>query len=223
MLSERNVLNDRPRSRTWWLVAMAALAAVVFFAGRATAPGESGEPPAGDALPTPSSSLPPPPSSQSHPRTPEGAAGAATRFARVMSGATSDRAAFVRATEAIAAPPWRDEARRLAHNGVDFIVERYGPNGESMFVPVRYRILHFSRDEATIEVWGVTLAMGSSVPGIDESWVTGTLELAWIENRWLMAGGDSSVGPTPRLLQTGDPAPISYLEGFREYTRAPQP
>jgi hypothetical protein len=222
MLSEPNALNDRRRSRTWQLLTIVALAAVLFLAGRATAPGESGEPPVGGGLPTPSS-LPPPPSSPSHPRTPEGAAGAATRFARVMSGATSDQAAFVEATEAIAAPSWRDEARRLAHNGVDFIIERYGPNGESMFVPVRYRILEFSRDEATIEVWGVTLAMGSSVPGIDESWVTGTLELAWVENRWLMAGGDSRVGPTPRLLQTGDPAPISHLEGFREYTRAPQP
>lgn len=217
-----STLTEHSRTGSWRLLLLAAVALVMFLVGRGTAPEGSQEPLTTGPLPSASSTLPPP-SFQSGTRTPEGAASAATEFARVMSGATSDRAALVHATEAIAAPAWREEARRLAHNGVDFIVDRYGSDGESTFVPVRYRILEFSPTEATIQVWGVTLAMGSSVTGIDESWVTGTIELAWVEDRWLVAGGDSRVGPTPRLLQTGTPAPISFLDGFKEYRRAPRP
>lgn len=222
---ERSVLNDRHRNRAGFLAAGAALVLGGFLAGRMSAPQGSSHPPVGpprtvspDVSDSGSSGA-----SSSFARTKDGAVAAATHSALVMSSASSDLAAFVDATAAIAAPSWKDDARRLAENTVNFVTERYGPNGSTTFVPVRYRVSAFGVDSATVNVWGVTLAHGGDGRAIDESWVTGTIELMWTEGQWLVTGGSSEVGPTPKLLQTEEPAAASSLAGFKDYSSVPRP
>lgn len=152
----------------------------------------------------------------------DGAIAAATAFAKVMSAATADLEAYRLAMETIAAPEWKARARELAISGVRFVRDRYGDQGVLTFVPVRYRVADYSGARARIEIWGVTLGQGPKVEGIEESWVTGAVELTW-SGDWRVTGGTSQSGPTPELLQTEVGAPFSILEGFQEYFGAPTP
>lgn len=225
MSIERTVLNDRRSNRIARMVVAGTLALAAFVVGRMTAPEGSSDSPVGPAR-TVSPEVNDPGSSgtsSSFARTRQGAVAAATHSAHVMSSATGDLAAFVDATAAIAAPSWKDDARRLAENTVKFVAERYGPNGSTAFVPVRYRLSAFGGDSAIVNVWGVTLADAGNGQAIDESWVTGTIELVWIDGQWLVTGGNSEVGPTPELLQTEDPVVTSSLAGFKDYSSVPQP
>jgi hypothetical protein len=205
--------------------AVIALIALAFWIGRATSPdpkiaspeeaetANEGPGPTGDLRGVP----------VGYARTEEGAIAAASNFARLMSTTTADPQAFVNAFEVIAAPDWRKEARTLAEEGLDFVRERYGSNGILTFTPVRYRLSDFDPSEATVEVWGVTLATGEESSEIDESWVTGRIELRWSAGDWRVAGGTSSAGPTPLLLQAQDDNSIDVFEQFQDFDRAPAP
>lgn len=152
-----------------------------------------------------------------YPRTEEGAIQAATNFTRVMAAVPDDAEAYLRAAEAMSAPDFRSEARRLAQNGLDFLRERYGQGGKFTFAPVRYRVVSYSDNAATISIWGVTVATGPKVRGLEESWLTGTVDLTWVSDDWRLAGQHSVTGPTPELLHTGDSTDPAALDQFHEY------
>lgn len=158
-----------------------------------------------------------------YPRSQEGAVEAATNFTRVMASVSAAREDYVAAVETMAAPDWRMEARRLAENGLDFVQDRYGAGGSFSFAPVRYRVVSYTDSEATIDVWGVTVASGPKIPGIEESWLTGTLDLSWISGDWRLTGQQSETGPTPELVRTKDGVTADALSSFEEYEHAPSP
>jgi hypothetical protein len=110
-----------------------------------------------------------------------------------------------------------EEAEELAENGLDFLADRYGEGGSFSFVPARYRVTRYSEEAAAVELWGVTLLSGPKIRGIEESWVTGTIELVWIDGDWRVAGQASEAGPTPELLTTEDSRSVDQLDGFEEF------
>lgn len=196
---------------------------VGIWMGRASAPEEKSSPPEFDSDPAPGAREVINGVQVGYERTEAGAVEAATNFARAMASVSRDVEAYRRAIRTLAAPDWRDDAEKLAANSVDFLTERYGLNGSFTFSPVRYRVSSFSNGGATVEVWGVTVASGPKVSGIEESWLTASLELIWVEGDWRVAGESSEAGPTPELLQTRDQRLADELEGFKEYQYAPSP
>lgn len=154
-------------------------------------------------------------------RTQGGAVEAATNFARIMTGPSGNHDAYRAAMLEIAAPDWAHRAEELASNAIAFVNEQYGEGGRVSFHPIRYRIVQFSDEEATIDIWGLVLASGPELKGLEESWITGTLELVWIDEQWKVNGQSSRGGPTPELLRTdGEAAVPEELEGLEEYEDA---
>lgn len=158
-----------------------------------------------------------------YPHTEMGAVEAATNFTRVMASVPDDSSAYLAAAETMAAPSYRADARRLAENGLEFLRDRYGTGGRFSFAPLRYRVLSYTGGAAKVSVWGVTVASGPKTEGIEESWLTGTLDLTWVSGDWRLAGQASETGPTPELLQTSDSGGASILDGYQEYENAPTP
>lgn len=145
---------------------------------------------------------------------------AATSFARLMAGPRGDTRSYLEAAEEIAAPGWENRARELAQGSVNFITERYGPGAVLTFHPVRYRLNSYSSGEATVDIWGVVLASGPKLGGVEESWITTTLKLAWVDSEWKVSDHASKGGPTPELLRTEEEVSIDeVLDGFEEYER----
>jgi hypothetical protein len=62
------------------------------------------------------------------------------------------------------------------------------------------------------------LASGPKIIGIEESWITGTINLQWVGSQWKVAGQSSSGGPTPELLRTDEEKTVTeILNEFSEY------
>jgi hypothetical protein len=198
-------------TRKGWLASLitVVLLVIAFFVGRATAPD--------DSPPTPSTADQASDGS-GVPRNEASAVDAATDNARVMASFSGDRQAYLEEAVGIAAPQWESRAEELAQGAADFISERYGSGAVVEFKPIRYRVKSYSEDRAEIDIWGVVLATGSKIGGIEESWVTGTIELVWVKSEWKVAGQSSKGGPTPELLRTEDTATDSeIINEFREY------
>ena len=216
---------DRRRTSIALLALVLIGAAAAFFVGRATAPDEATSKPDSDRE---ASTNDPGPTDElngvpiGYARSEAGAIEAATNFARVMGTTDGDFDAYFSAMETIAAAEWRNDAEELAQNGIDFVMDRYGEGGTLTFVPVRYRVEQFSDSDATVAVWGVTLSSGPKVQGLDQTWVTGTIHLGWVTDDWRVVGGESTPGPSPRMLNDSNTTP-GDLDGFLEYERAPRP
>lgn len=189
-----------------------ALVAIGFLIGRTLAPIENDP---GDAEPSPGSW-----DGRTQSRTEEGALRAATEFARVVSGEIEDPGSYRDAVLAFVAPEWETDARRLVANTLRFVESRYGADAEISFSPIRYRVSEFSDMHAVIDLWGVTVASGSEIRGLEESWITATIRLGWLSNRWFVVDQQSRRGPTPESLGSSDDLEVSELRGFQEYERA---
>lgn len=151
-----------------------------------------------------------------------GAVQAATDFARIMPGPSTDVESYLLAMRDLAAPEWQDRAEELAKNAVAFVQERYGDGGQVEFHPLRYRVQSHSDENAIVDIWGAVLGSGPNLTGIEESWITGTLHLVWVDSQWMITGQSSVGGPTPELLGTDDASSaITLLEDFQEYADAP--
>jgi hypothetical protein len=150
----------------------------------------------------------------------EGAVAAATNFAQIMAGPSRDAERYRNAMQTLAAPSWRDRALELASNAIDFAERRYGPGASIGFHPLRYKVEDYSDSAATIQLWGVVVASGPKVAGVEESWVTATVHLSRVDDDWRVSGQTSAAGPTPRLLAGQDSTPVSVLNGFEEFGRA---
>lgn len=153
-------------------------------------------------------------------RTEAGAVAAATTFTEIMATAADDPDAHVAAMEAIAAPEWRERAAELARNTIDFLGESY-PDATLSFAPVRYDVVVYSPDAATVKVWGVTVIFPPEGRP-EQAWVTGTLRLVWLED-WRMNGGGSSGGPTPFVLESPEDLDWRTINGFTDVGDGRQP
>ena len=191
-------------------VGVAVLLIAVFLVGRATAPSLVEE---RDEVTPPTDSL----------QTEEGAIDAASEFARVLPGPSGDVDAYIQAMSEIAAPEWQERAQELANNAVDFVADRYGGDESVSFEPVRYRVGSYSRQEAEVSIWGVVLATSSDSSSIEESWLTTTLNLVWVNDQWKLSGQSSQGGPTPELLRTNDGMTVDQLSGFEEFESVESP
>jgi hypothetical protein len=147
---------------------------------------------------------------------------AATTFARVIAGPSGDAEDYLTDVSALAAPAWRERAAELATNTLGFIEERYGQGGQIVFHPLKHRVRDESEDEALVDIWGVVLASGPKLGGIEESWLTGTIHLLYVDGSWKVSEQTSVGGPTPELLRTEDGFSVSrILEEFEEFDDVP--
>ena len=158
-----------------------------------------------------------------HPQTEEGAVAAATEFSRLIADVSTDEDQYRQAIRDLAAPDWMSKAEELADNTLSFLEGRYGSEGTFSFVPARYRVVEFAENAATVDLWGVSLATGPKIAGVEETWITGTLELVWTSNGWRVAGQDSATGPTPELVRAEDERAGNPLSDFQEFDHAPTP
>ena len=219
-------LPGTPRQSKRLLVAAGAVVLLMlgFFAGRFTSP----EPSLTEPDTKKSDAEGPGPTSElngvpvGYAQTEEGAVAAATEFARIMTAASGEKPQYIASLQTLAAPQWRSTASKLAANGHEFFRNRYGSEGSATFSPLRYRVLDFSEEKARIDLWGV-LTVSSGAAPLEESWLTGTLDLVWVNNDWRVAAQSSEAGPTPRLFQNEDDLSAEDLAGFRAYDRAPSP
>ena len=207
-----NQKSEQKRNRS--LIAFLALVALLlaFLLGRVSAPeAESSSPPVVQL------NEPSPPQERDE----AGAVDAATRFSRILTGPSGDPESYMKDITSIAAPDWTPRAQELAENSIDFVQERYGEGGTIDFEPLRYRVQSFSTDRAAIDLWGVVLASGPKLGGIEESWVTATIELQWVGSEWRVRGQASAGGPTPELLRTQEDKTVDeILSDFEEYSDA---
>jgi hypothetical protein len=159
-------------------------------------------------------------------RTEEGAVAAAANFALLAADdSLTDESAFVRAMETAAAPSWREEARNQARNGFDFLVNRYGSDGNLAGAVLRYDVSEFSTEQAVIRLWTLSVVSGSKRPTVDQVWSISTVSLEWIEDDWHVVGADTAPGPTP-VGVPNETSPLSardVMEVFNEFDGAVVP
>lgn len=159
-------------------------------------------------------------------RTPEGAVAAATNFS-LLAGDDElvDLPSMKRAMRTLAAPSWREEATTQAESGHEYIVGTYGEDADVTVGVIRYDVLDFSRERAAVQLWTVSIASGSKRPEVEEVWAILRIDLLWIDGDWRVEGIESSVGPAPVDVPSGDPgdSATSLMEEFDEFEGAPLP
>jgi hypothetical protein len=69
------------------------------------------------------------------------------------------------------------------------------------------------------------LASGSKRPSVEEVWAIVTVDLIWVDDDWRVEDLESSVGPAPVDLPSGQPAEnaTTLMEEFDEFEGAPLP
>jgi hypothetical protein len=159
-------------------------------------------------------------------RTEEGAVAAATNF-NLLAGRDEllDLDAMTTAMQTLAAPSWKDEAGRQAESGYEYIVDTYGDDADVSAAVVRYDLVNFTTDRASVRLWTVSLASGSRRPNVEEVWAIVTVDLIWVDDDWRVEDLESSVGPAPVDLPSGQPAEnaTTLMEEFDEFEGAPVP
>jgi len=185
-----------------------------FAAGAATAdrPAHPGPPsPTGDpsSLDDAGRSSAGRPAGSSDVRTRRGAVDAATRAvallgepqalepsgrARVLTALAADQARPALAAR-LAVPPAVEDATGL---GADLAADR---PVVARAVPVASRLLAYTGDAATVEVWVVAVLGTGRLGVLTSSWSTETLRLVWQRRAWRIAGYASRSGPVPAATQ----------------------
>lgn len=159
-------------------------------------------------------------------RTEEGAIAAATNF-QLLSAKDSllDSDALVAAMQTLAAPEWKEEAARQARNGYDYIADTYGSDADVTAAVLRHALRSFDSDRARVNLWVVTTIAGSKRPNVEATWGIVTIDLEWVEDDWRVTGIESSPGPAPLELPSGQPAHSAFgvMEEFDEFGGAPRP
>lgn len=152
-------------------------------------------------------------------RTEAGALAAATEFLKVGGGPlVADHDAYLEAMATMAAPEWEVNAGETARNAVSFVADRYGRDATSLTVPVSHKVISFTPDTASIEIYSVMLASGAELRRGEQIWGLSRVQLRWVDDDWRLSSEDNSSAPAPAFLSgqpEGDIAPI--LEGFDPY------
>jgi hypothetical protein len=86
--------------------------------------------------------------------------------------------------------------------------------------PLAWRVDAFSPDEARVSVWTLTVLSASDVAVPQSDWLTVTVELAWVDGRWLVDGIKDQPGPTPATGMRDEPwQPEPFDEALAGFTR----
>ena len=159
-------------------------------------------------------------------RTEDGAVAAAANF-NLLSAKDEllNEGALAGAMRTLAAPEWADEAERQGKNGYRYVIETYGNDADVSAAVLGYDVVDFGDDRATVRLWIVTTLSGSSRPNVETTWGIVTTDLLWVENDWRVTGIESSPGPAPIELPSGQPELTAHevMEEFHEFRGAPVP
>ena len=159
-------------------------------------------------------------------RTEDGAVAAATNF-NLLAGKDEllDLDAMTTAMQTLAAPSWKKDAGRQAASGFQFIVDTYGADADVSTAIVRHHLVDFSPNRASVRLWTVSLASGTERPNVEEVWAIVTVDLIWVDDDWRVEGLESSVGPAPVDLPSGqsEENATTVMEDFDEFEGAPIP
>jgi hypothetical protein len=86
--------------------------------------------------------------------------------------------------------------------------------------PLAWRVDAFSTDEAQVSVWALTVLSASDVAVPQSDWLTVTVELAWVDGRWLVDGIKDQPGPTPATGMRDEPwQPEPFDDALAGFTR----
>jgi hypothetical protein len=86
--------------------------------------------------------------------------------------------------------------------------------------PLAWRVDAFSPDEARVSVWALTVLSASDVAVPQSDWLTVTVELAWVDGRWLVDGIKDQPGPTPATGMRDEPwQPEPFDDALAGFTR----
>jgi hypothetical protein len=84
--------------------------------------------------------------------------------------------------------------------------------------PLAWRVETYSETEARVAVWVMTALAGRDLAVPQAEWMTVTVDLAWVEGDWRVAGLTSRRGPSPVTSPRDDPWAtgrfLAGLEGF---------
>jgi hypothetical protein len=148
-------------------------------------------------------------------RSESGALAAATEFLEVSGGsAVTDQDAYRAALEILAAPEWTARAMETGANATSFVLERYGENARVVTTPVAHRVVSFSPEAASVELWAVMTAAGPKLKDAEQNWITARLQLRWVDGDWRLSSEDTTSGPTPALLSDSDGGAAAVLRDF---------
>jgi hypothetical protein len=90
-------------------------------------------------------------------------------------------------------------------------------------VPVAGRLVAYTADAATVDVWAVAVLGTDRLGAVTSSWSTETLRLAWERGDWRVRAYHSRGGPVPAVSQPPTPLAetLTATEQMRGYTYAP--
>jgi len=118
----------------------------------------------------------------------------------------------------------------LAWEALRDSVSANGPRAPSLFVrtiPVGHTIVRYSSEQATIDVWLLTLVAAEGLAEPLASWETATVELTWEDDDWKVWSATSSPGPTATWTSSAASTPVDEFldsvedfEGYRYATSA---
>jgi hypothetical protein len=93
--------------------------------------------------------------------------------------------------------------------------------------PLAWRVEAYSDHEARVSVWVMTTLAGRDLAVPQAEWMTVTVDLAWVESDWRVAGLASRRGPSPVTTPRDDPWATerfrAALEGFEPVAPPPGP
>jgi len=93
--------------------------------------------------------------------------------------------------------------------------------------PMAWRVESFSRDDARIAVWAVTVLSAEDVAAPQSEWITVTIDLAWFDGDWRVDAVRDTPGPTPMSGPNDPPwdaVPFDdALAGFTRLDGEPEP
>lgn len=92
-------------------------------------------------------------------------------------------------------------------------------------IPVGYRVVQYSANQATVDVWYVGIVGSGATVEPQQSWRTQDVSLVWENNAWKVSSFGSADGPTPPLSTAEAPGTPAQLFGsiplFKEFTGVP--
>lgn len=87
--------------------------------------------------------------------------------------------------------------------------------------PLRSRTIANQGNRATVEVWSVLVVAATGEPVARQAWRTVTLDLDFVDGRWLVDGWSSVDGPTPAGSPDGAIAPGAEVADRLQWSEVP--
>lgn len=135
-------------------------------------------------------------------------------------------------TQAVTGIATPESGDRLAHEVVEEVRTARDQLGLSpgrvwwLVHPLAWRVESFSRDEASVAVWTMTVLSAREVAVPQTAWMTVTVDLEWTGGAWRVDAVRDRPGPTPMTGPRDDPWESSpfddALDGFTRLPGGPE-